>query len=112
MILIQPKIKYRAKILEQFIAIAGFLREQENFDSLMGVLAGLNCQPVFRLAETMEATHQLMDRDRHRLSPEARERSKIPKKLRSLNKLMATAKSFAAYRLALSTSGANMIPYM
>lgn len=112
MILIQPKTKYRAKVLEQCIAIASYLREQENFDSLMGVLAGLNSQPIFRLVDTMEVTHLQMDRDRSRMSLDERERSKIPKKLRSLNKLMATTKSFSAYRLALATSGANMIPYL
>ena len=78
------------------------MRELENFDSLMGVLAGLNSQPVFRLAETMETVNLKLEGDR----------TKIPKRLRSLNKLMAATKSFSAYRLALANSGPNMLPYL
>lgn len=68
----------------------------------MGVLAGLNSQPVFRLAETMETVNLKLEGDR----------TKISKRLRSLNKLMATTKSFAAYRLALANSGTEMLPYL
>ena len=102
MILIQSKLKWRARILEKFIHIAYQLRVLENFDSLMGVLAGLNSQPVFRLAETIETVNLKLEGDR----------TKIPKRLRSLNKLMATTKSFAAYRLALANSGTEMLPYL
>lgn len=102
MVLIQSKLKWRARILEKFIHIAYQLRLLENFDSLMGVLAGLNSQPVFRLAETMETVNLKLEGDR----------TKIPKRLRSLNKLMATTKSFAAYRLALANSGTEMLPYL
>ncbi|KAK4699712.1 hypothetical protein P7C70_g6544, partial [Phenoliferia sp. Uapishka_3] len=102
MVLIQGKLKWRARIVEKFIHIAYQLRLLENFDSLMGVLAGLNSQPVFRLAETMETVNLKLEGDR----------TKIPKRLRSLNKLMATTKSFAAYRLALANSGTEMLPYL
>jgi hypothetical protein len=102
LILVQSKLKWRARILEKFITIAYSLREQENFDSLMGILAGLNSQPVFRLSETMETVNLKLEGDR----------TKLPKRLRSLNKLMATTKSFSAYRLALANSGANMLPYL
>ncbi|KAM0756403.1 ras GEF [Meredithblackwellia eburnea MCA 4105] len=102
MILVQSKLKWRARILEKFIQIAYQLRLLENFDSLMGVLAGLNSQPIFRLTETMETVNLKLEGDR----------SKIPKRLRSLNKLMATTKSFAAYRLALTNSGNDMLPYL
>jgi hypothetical protein len=40
------------------------------------------------------------------------DRTKMPKRLRSLNKLMATTKSFSTYRLALANSGINMLPYL
>lgn len=102
MLLVQSKLKLRARLLEKFIAIAYSLREQENFDSLMGVLAGLNAQPIFRLSETMEAVNLKVERDK----------TKVPKRLRSLNKLMATSKGFSAYRLALANSGAHMLPYL
>lgn len=102
MLLVQSKLKFRARLLEKFIAVAYSLREQENFDSLMGVLAGLNAQPIFRLSETMEVVSLRLERDK----------TKLPKRLRSLNKLMATIKSFAAYRIALANSGTQMLPYL
>ncbi|KAK4054866.1 hypothetical protein OIV83_000790 [Microbotryomycetes sp. JL201] len=102
MILVQSKLKHRARMLEKFISIASRLREQENFDALLGVLAGLNSQPVYRLTETMQLVNQKLEGDKHVTS----------KKLRSLNKLMANSKSFAAYRMALANSGASMIPYL
>lgn len=103
MLLVQSKLKSRARLLEKFIAIAYCLREQENFDSLMGVLAGLNAQPIFRLAETMALVSLKLERDK----------TKMPKRLRSLNKLMAVSKSFSAYRIALANSSApHMLPYL
>lgn len=102
MVLIQSKLKWRARMLEKFIAVASALRKMDNFDSLMGVLAGINCQPIWRLTETMETISLKLEGDR----------AKLPKRLRSLNKLMAKTKSFSAYRLALATSGADMLPYL
>ncbi|GAA5995014.1 uncharacterized protein JCM10292_004489 [Rhodotorula paludigena] len=116
MILVQSKVKARARVAEKFLLVAAALREQENFDSLMGVLAGLNSQPVFRLTETMEIVTDKLDGD-PRMHPQRTaqpdgDKHRLPKKLRSLNRLMAANKSFAAYRLALANSGINMIPYL
>ncbi|BGP12723.1 hypothetical protein JCM10213_008861 [Rhodosporidiobolus nylandii] len=116
MILVQSRVKQRARMLEKMLMVAVALREQENFDSLMGVLAGLNSQPIFRLSETMELVTNKLDGDPH-LQPRRPEqpdgdKNRLPKKLRSLNRLMAATKSFAAYRLALANSGTNMIPYL
>lgn len=102
MILVQSKLKPRARMLEKFISIAYELRQLENFDSLMGILAGLNSQPIFRLSETMELVSLKLENDR----------TKMPKRLRSLNKLMHSSKSFSAYRLALANSGPSTIPYL
>lgn len=102
MLLVQSKLKPRVRLIEKFINIASRLREQENFDSLMAILAGLSCQPIFRLSETMEAVNFKVEGDRQ----------VSPKRLRSLNKLMASSKSFGAYRLALANSGAYIIPYL
>ncbi|GAA5949678.1 hypothetical protein JCM3765_002751 [Sporobolomyces pararoseus] len=116
LILVQGKLKSRARIMEKMLLIALALREQENFDSLMGVLAGLNSQPIFRLTETMELVTNKLDGDpkTQPRRPELveSEASRLPKKLRSLNRLMAATKSFSAYRLALANSGVNMIPYL
>ncbi|GAA6063004.1 hypothetical protein JCM10212_002645 [Sporobolomyces blumeae] len=116
LVLVQGKIKQRARILEKMLLIALALREKENFDSLMGILAGINSQPIFRLTETMELVTNKLDGDpkTQPRRPELVEAEKIrlPKKLRSLNRLMAATKSFSAYRLALANSGMNMIPYL
>ncbi|GAA5908125.1 uncharacterized protein JCM6883_004123 [Sporobolomyces salmoneus] len=116
LILVQGKLKQRARIMEKMLLIALALREQENFDSLMGVLAGLNSQPIFRLSETMELVTNKLDGDpkTQPRRPELveTEANRLPKKLRSLNRLMAATKSFSAYRLALANSGVNMIPYL
>jgi hypothetical protein len=97
LILVQPRSKNRMRLFERFIAIADSLRrDMENFDALMGVLAGMNSQPVFRLTEDLEP---LKSRDEY-------------KRFRSLNRLMSNNKSFAAYRMALSSSGPAALPYL
>ncbi|GAA6001903.1 hypothetical protein JCM10207_002371 [Rhodosporidiobolus poonsookiae] len=116
LILVQSRPKRRARMVEKMLLIAAALREQENFDSLMGVLAGLNSQPVFRLTETMDLVTTKLDGD-PRQQPQRTEQPdgssiRLPKKLRSLNRLMAATKSFAAYRLALENSSINVIPYL
>lgn len=108
MILLQPKTRQRARVYEKLIAVAAKLRKAENFDCLIGVLAGLNAQPVFRL----ESTFEPLDATRR-------------KQFASLTRLMSTAKGFNAcvcaspssadrrsYRLALSTAGSQCIPYL
>ncbi|GAA5835240.1 hypothetical protein JCM11251_006655 [Rhodosporidiobolus azoricus] len=113
LILVQSRPKQRARMLEKMLLIAVSLREKENFDGLMGVLAGLNSQPVFRLSETFEIVATKLDGPMpQRAEMPDGDKTRLPKKLRSLNRLMAANKAFAAYRLALANSGINMIPYL
>ncbi|SGY30509.1 BQ5605_C002g01159 [Microbotryum silenes-dioicae] len=102
MTLVQPKLKWRVRMLEKLIGVAYHLREQENFDALMGVLAGLNLQPLYRMKELKETVWVRLGGDHEN----------APKRLRSLYRLMAHTKSFAAYRLAIASSGSNMLPYL
>lgn len=110
MILVQSRPRVRALLAEKFIFVASELRARENFDSLMGVLAGLNMQAVHRLTDTFDAVTDRLDGGVVRAA--APGESRQPKKLRSLNLLMAPARSFAAYRLALSTSSRDALPYL
>ena len=110
MILVQSRPRVRALLVEKFILVAVELRTRENFDSLMGVLAGLNMQAVHRLTDTFDAVTDRLDGGMVRAA--APGESRQPKKLRSLNLLMAPARSFAAYRLALSTSSRDALPYL
>ena len=96
LVLVQTQRKNRARLFEKFILVASHLRDLENFDALMGVLAGLNSQPVHRLDADYE---NLKTRSSY-------------KKFRSLNRLMASDKGYAAYRMALASSNAERIPYL
>lgn len=96
LVLAQHKARNRVRLLEKLVGVAICLRELECFDALMGVLAGLNSQPVFRLAATWAP---LKERP-------------IYKRFRSLNRLMASNKGFAAYRLALANSRPDRLPYL
>ncbi|GEM06325.1 RAS guanyl-releasing protein 1 [Rhodotorula toruloides] len=116
LILVQSRVKARARMIEKLLSVAIELRQQENFDALMGVLAGLNSQPIFRLSETYDLVTSKLDGDA-RLQPQRAiqpdvDSQRLPKKLRSLNRLMSASKAFAAYRLALANSGITMIPYL
>lgn len=95
-VLVQNKAKNRLRLFEKFVEVSIHLRDLENFDSLMGVLAGLNSQPVYRLDSELELL---------KVKP-------VYKKFRSLNRLMSTGKGFAAYRLALANSGTQRLPYL
>lgn len=99
----QSRAKVRVRAVKHFIAIASRLRERENFDGLMGVLAGLSAQPVFRLSETWKTVEMTLTRE---------DNGRLWKRYQSLKRLMATTRSFSAYRLALSSSGTQMIPYL
>jgi len=45
-------IKMRTKMIELFIKVAGRLRDLNNYNGIIEVLAGLQCVPVFRLKKT------------------------------------------------------------
>ncbi|KAI8461480.1 ras guanine nucleotide exchange factor domain-containing protein [Phakopsora pachyrhizi] len=98
MILIQEKLKNRARLLFKMITVAYKLRDMDNFHSLMGVLAGIKAQSVYRLAATFEVVQQ-MDLQAYR-------------RYLSLKKLMSSQKLFSAYRLARQTTSAQCVPYL
>ncbi|KAA1134878.1 hypothetical protein PGTUg99_010555 [Puccinia graminis f. sp. tritici] len=67
-------------------------------DSSMGVLAGIEAQPVYRLDATFEIV-QHMDLQSYR-------------RYLSLKKLMSSQRSFSAYRLARQTASSQCVPYL
>ncbi|TPX38376.1 hypothetical protein SmJEL517_g00194 [Synchytrium microbalum] len=95
-ILLQKKIKMRAKTMIKFMKIAMALRNANNFNSLMAVLAGLNSAPIARLHNTRKL---LVDRTTFQT-------------FEALEKLMSSEKSFSAYRFALKRSELPCIPYL
>ncbi|KAL0094516.1 ras guanine nucleotide exchange factor domain-containing protein, partial [Phycomyces blakesleeanus] len=95
-IVAQPKLNKRAAVLEKFMSIAVELRNHNNYNSLMAILAGINNAAVLRL----------------RLTRESISSKKIFKQYQSLEKLMSTDRSFSSYRMALKASETPGIPYL
>ncbi|CAO3651379.1 unnamed protein product [Cunninghamella echinulata] len=96
MIVLQPKLKKRIALLEKFMVIAVALRNQNNYNTLMAILAGINNTSVLRLRQTQQ--HIV--------------KKKIYKKFQSLEKLMSSHRSYCSYRLALKQSSSPCIPYL
>ncbi|KAI8973848.1 ras guanine nucleotide exchange factor domain-containing protein [Pilobolus umbonatus] len=96
MILAQTRLSKRVLVLQKFMSIAVELRNLNNYNSLMAVLAGINSASILRLKQT-----------RHAIASK-----KIFKQFQSLERLMSTDKSFSSYRMALKASGAPGIPYL
>ncbi|KAI7870741.1 ras guanine nucleotide exchange factor domain-containing protein [Spinellus fusiger] len=92
----QPKLNKRVALLEKFMFIAVELRNYNNYNSLMAILAGINNAAVLRLRQTREVVSN----------------KKIYKQFQSLEKLMSTDRSFSSYRMALKASGTPGIPYL
>lgn len=96
MILVQQKVKNRARMLEKFMNIASILRHSNNYNTLQALLAGLNNASIHRLRSTREAMAG----------------KTVSKVYQSLTRLMSSDRSFAAYRLALENSDGRTIPYL
>jgi len=94
-VLYADKIMQRAKVLEKMIDIAQLLRSFGNFNTLMGMIAGLNLSAVHRLKATSK---------------------KIPKEkrkaLEDLVELMSPEGSYKNYRAVISSCSPPTIPYI
>ncbi|GAA5800573.1 hypothetical protein HPULCUR_006009 [Helicostylum pulchrum] len=97
-IVTQSRLSKRVALLQKFMSIAVHLRNLNNYNTLMAILAGINSASVLRLKQTRQAILT----------------KKIYKQFQSLEKLMSTDKSFSSYRMALkaSSSGTPGIPYL
>jgi len=51
-ILLQPRVKERARVIIKFMAVAKCLRELNNFNTLMSIVSGLNIHVILRLKAT------------------------------------------------------------
>ncbi|OLL21822.1 Ras guanine nucleotide exchange factor A, partial [Neolecta irregularis DAH-3] len=95
-ILSRGKAKYRARTLEKFMNIAWLLRNLNNYNTLMAILAGINNASILRLHSTKELVKQ---RPAYRY-------------FMSLERLMSSDRSFSAYRLAMKMTTGEKIPYL
>lgn len=97
MILAQPKVKPRARVLEKLIRVAIRLRLRNNYNTLYAVLAGLANTSIHRLRSTRAVVA---------------ENSELHKRYLSLVRLMKPDRAWSAYRLALANSSGTIIPYL
>ncbi|KAJ3171932.1 hypothetical protein HDU87_008182 [Geranomyces variabilis] len=95
-ILAQRKVKTRAQVLGKFMKIAQVLRNSNNYNTLMAVLAGINSGAVLRLRQTRKFLQERQSYRNHQ----------------ALEKLMSSDRSFALYRQALRMSELPCIPYL
>ncbi|KAI8097128.1 ras guanine nucleotide exchange factor domain-containing protein [Halteromyces radiatus] len=97
MMVSQPKFGKRVAILEKFMSIAVVLRDLNNYNTLMAILAGVNNAAILRMKHTQVAI----------------KKKKAFKRFQSLEKLMSSDRSYCSYRMALkaSTDG-PCIPYL
>ncbi|KAG1142574.1 hypothetical protein G6F37_011325 [Rhizopus arrhizus] len=95
MIVSEARMSRRANVLTRWMSIASELRQLNNYNTLMAVLAGINNASVLRLRET----RQLVD-------------PKVIKDFESLESLMSTNGSYCLYRQALEETKGAGIPYL
>lgn len=110
-ILWAPNLKERTKMLTKFIKIAQHLRELNNFNTLMGVVAGINMSSI-RYPSPPPLTHgcslylsrlknTFLDVDKHTKST-----------LDSLQILLNPGSSFKNYRQVLRNANPPCLPYL
>jgi len=94
-ILKELTVKRRVKILERFISIAERLRELQNFNSLLAIVASLQSSPVYRLRTTWQAVD-----------------SKCKERYRMLQEEVSREGNFETYRNILLTTSPPCVPYL
>eukprot|EP01128_Nolandella_sp_AFSM9_P006722 TRINITY_DN3523_c0_g1_i1.p1 TRINITY_DN3523_c0_g1~~TRINITY_DN3523_c0_g1_i1.p1 ORF type:complete len:1339 (+),score=367.76 TRINITY_DN3523_c0_g1_i1:157-4173(+) len=95
LILLQPKLKDRIKVLTKFMAVAKILRNLNNYNTLMGVVAGLNTSSISRLKHTFNGV-----------------KDKMLQQWEDIVEMMHPSNSFKTLRSTQEQSGHNCIPYL
>ncbi|KAI8380683.1 ras guanine nucleotide exchange factor domain-containing protein [Blakeslea trispora] len=96
MVVTQSRLSKRVALLQKFMLVAVELRNRNNYNSLMAIMAGINSAAILRLKQTQQAISN----------------KKVYKQFQSLERLMSTDRSFNCYRMALRASDAPGIPYL
>ncbi|OZJ04885.1 hypothetical protein BZG36_02509 [Bifiguratus adelaidae] len=94
-VLTEAKSNRRVRIMERLMELSKVLRDMNNYNSLMAILAGINCVSVLRLKHT-----------RNQVA------STTLAQFEALERLMSPLRSFRAYRQAVDTSKPPGIPYL
>ncbi|KAF9277375.1 hypothetical protein BGZ68_009334, partial [Mortierella alpina] len=101
MILLPPKAKHRARMMEKFISIAKILRDMGNYNTTMAIIGAMNTSSIHRLVQTRELLQS----------------KEIWNTFKDLEQLMSSLRSFSEYRAALRAhsngpSSQPCIPYL
>ncbi|KAJ3427944.1 guanine nucleotide exchange factor [Anaeramoeba flamelloides] len=94
-ILLFNKIRKRSKLINKFIKVAEHMKNLNNFNGLMAIIAGLDNSAIFRLKHTWdEVSKQLKD------------------KFVALKEIMKSSGSYSNYRQYLHSINPPCIPYL
>ncbi|KAJ6229147.1 guanine nucleotide exchange factor [Anaeramoeba flamelloides] len=94
-ILLFNKIRKRSKLINKFIKVAEHMKNLNNFNGLMAIIAGLDNSAIFRLKHTWdEVSKQLKD------------------KFLALKEIMKSSGSYSNYRQYLHSINPPCIPYL
>ncbi|KAJ3443426.1 ras guanine nucleotide exchange factor i-related [Anaeramoeba flamelloides] len=94
-ILLNDKVKKRAKSITRFVNIAKYCKQLNNLNGLMSIYAGLDNSAVYRLKFTFEELSK-----------------KTLEQLSSFKQLMSSSSSYKLYRETLNTLNPPCIPYL
>ena len=95
MIVKGENLKVRAKMMTKVITIAKYLKQFNNFSTMMALIAGLNNAAISRLSLTKKELTKSTVED-----------------LNNLEQLMSAVSSYKGYRSALHSADPPVIPYM
>lgn len=88
-------VKRRGKVMQKIVEVAGFLRQYNNFNSLMAIIAALNNSSVSRLRQTFSSLTQ-----------------KLTAQLAELNDLVSQVGNYAKLRNAIHSCTPPLVPYL
>eukprot|EP01127_Copromyxa_protea_P016284 TRINITY_DN4807_c0_g1_i2.p1 TRINITY_DN4807_c0_g1~~TRINITY_DN4807_c0_g1_i2.p1 ORF type:complete len:1373 (-),score=282.44 TRINITY_DN4807_c0_g1_i2:58-3576(-) len=94
-ILFQSRLQNRITVINKFINIAQHLRELNNYNTVMGIIAGLNIGPVSRLKHSFAGIKKLNE-----------------KTLNDLQSVMDHSGAYKKYRETLEAAGPSVVPYI
>uniref|UniRef100_A0A6B2L5N5 Ras-GEF domain-containing protein n=1 Tax=Arcella intermedia TaxID=1963864 RepID=A0A6B2L5N5_9EUKA len=94
-ILLQPKVKDRTKLIQKFINIAKHLLDLNNYNTLMGIVAGLNTVSISRLKLSFGPV-----------------KKNFTEQWDQIMELMNPSNSFKRLRTSLDEAGPQALPYI
>ncbi|KYQ96865.1 Ras guanine nucleotide exchange factor [Tieghemostelium lacteum] len=89
------KVRVRGRLMTKFMKIAEHLKNMNNFNSLMAIIAGLNFSSVYRLKHTRDEVS-----------------AQVQKSFQELEKIMNSEGNFKIYRTKMLQAAPPCLPYL